>query len=697
MHYGDIIVVTYEETVGFEKTKFAVIGAIATANENEYQVIDDVVITYAEQNIEYTLSIPQGIDVSKNSNSLTSTDTLHYGDLIIVLPNENYYVEDLLVTGAVATSNENEYKVTGNVNIRATITSAIRLTVTTDLGTNQYKVKKNDTIANALTFAGVDITDNNSIGLYSDNAYTTPIANSTTLTSDTTIYTAMATLDKLTINGTKASPASTSVRGDIVIPKCITTLGSFENCLSIESIILPDSITTIPTEVFYCCYGLKSIRLPQGIESIGIRAFSCCSSLQYINIPEGVKIIGYEAFELCSNLNMAKLPNSLESIGGDAFAFCYSLMSIKIPQNVTEIVGYPFWRCFSLIEVYNLSSLSIQKGADTFGGVAQYAKEVYTDSTTSSKIQLIDDVYYYVNGEDFIAIGTKEKTIYKNLTLNEKTTEINSYAFNRVETHYTITIPGSVKTIGRGAFYETDITKIVIEEGLEELQFEAFLESDIDYMTLPNSLITIGASAFDSSNFTSINIPNNVKTIGDLAFRFSSLRTINISASVESIAEDAFIATYDLVQINVDENNKNYSSVDGVLFNKDKTKLLVYPCSKTGNSYEIPLSVTTISYYAFKDYCCLTSITISENVTDIEENTFNNYHTPIITATINSTNIATTLIEEDSNGCLIYKAETVYILTSIEDISASTYLLENFTKQATSDKAGYDMYVRNAE
>ena len=105
--------------------------------------------------------------------------------------------------------------------------------------------------------------------------------------------------------------------------------------------------------------------------------------------------------------------------------------------------------------------------------------------------------------------------------------------------------------------------------------------------------------------------------IGDWAFcDCSSLESIVIPEGVTSIGNSAFNGCSSLSSINVSENNEIYSSIDGVLFSKDKKELIIYPAGK-GNVYEIPEGVTSIGYSAFNGCSSLESIVIPESVTSI--------------------------------------------------------------------------------
>ena len=159
-----------------------------------------------------------------------------------------------------------------------------------------------------------------------------------------------------------------------------------------------------------------------------------------------------------------------------------------------------------------------------------------------------------------------------------------------------VKVPDGVQTIGDSSF-----------SGCKNLKS----------VSLPDSLKTIGSGAFqECESLTSVNIPEHVTEIGWDAFMYCrSLKTITIPASVESLRDVDFMRCTSLESINVDSANKNLVSVNGVLFNKDKTVLIQCPAKKT--SVTIPATVRAFSYYAFGDCADIKTLNIPASVEDI--------------------------------------------------------------------------------
>jgi len=150
-----------------------------------------------------------------------------------------------------------------------------------------------------------------------------------------------------------------------------------------------------------------------------------------------------------------------------------------------------------------------------------------------------------------------------------------------------------------------------------------FNRSGLTSVTIPNSVTRIGEYAFYNCYLlTSVTIPNSVTSIGNNAFsRCSGLTSVTIPNSVTSIGYTAFDQCTGLTSVTADAANPNYSSMDGVLFDKNQTTLIQYPIGKTGG-YTIPNGVTSVGSDAFSNCRGLTSVTIGNSVVSIGNSAF---------------------------------------------------------------------------
>ena len=461
---------------------------------------------------------------------------------------------------------------------------------------------------------------------------------------------------------------------------------AFQNCSNLINIKIPDRVSYIGSIAFADCTSLTSITIPNSVTSLGNSAFSGCASLTSITIPDSVTSISGGAFGNCTSLTSITIPDSVTSIGGNAFSNTALLKnqttsekyvgkwvidcdddakSVTIKNGTVGIADFAFYDCPSLTSVTIPNSVT-SMGEQAFGECVSLLGITIPNGMTS-----LDENTFY------------NCTSLTSVTIPNRVTSIGNHAFKECASLASITIPGSITEIGYEAFMGcTSLKSVTIPASVLSIDSEAFgyIDRDekiddfkIDYvkyteghryaarngfteevyfatselddgslritgyidnlssvsLIIPSEIngkqVTgIGGQAFEGcTGLANITIPDSVTEIGLEAFSgCTSLTNITIPDSVTEIGSSAFSGCSSLTAIDVEVGNNNYTSVNGVLFNKGKTELICYPAGKTDKSYNIPNSVTSIGYSAFIDCTSITSITIPDSVTSIDSSAF---------------------------------------------------------------------------
>ena len=352
--------------------------------------------------------------------------------------------------------------------------------------------------------------------------------------------------------------------------------GAFSGRSDLTSITIPNSMTSIGNSAFSGCYSLQFVNFAEGCQltNIGNEAFSNCIYLFFIAIPANVTNIGSSAFENCSCLFFVSIGSSVKSIGGSAFKDCSSLRSVSFAENsqLTTIGSCAFQNCTSL------SSITIPENVTSIGNSAFRGCSGIADIYCYAAPAILEWIYapsslakrdFKPNKETLCHVKTDKLDAFNEKFENVNVTFVeNMYDFVVDNLRYRITNIASTD--------QTDNTKDANES---HNTVELF-----GYVALPSGVVEI--PAFVNHN-------------GE-------------EYAVTSISEGVFSGCTSLTSIMVDTENMNYSSIDGVLFDKTGITLITYPAGKPDASYTIPARVTSIGNQAF--YLCegLTSVTIPE-------------------------------------------------------------------------------------
>ena len=364
------------------------------------------------------------------------------------------------------------------------------------------------------------------------------------------------------------------------------------------------------------------------VAQIGNGAFMVCTSLTSVTIPDGVTSIDEAAFWGCTSLTSVTIPDSVTSIKSKAFFNCTSLKSVTIPASVTNInIGdyalgyYEIYNTDSCEwEMYKVDGFKINYVKNTYGHM--YAlKNGFTDEACLLTNELDDGTLeitkYAGNSATYVIPGEID---------GKKVTQIGDKAFKGCAELTSITIPDGVTSIGNNAFSGcTSLETVTIPNSVTYIERNTFYGcTSLETVTIPASVTYIGDSAFyGCTSLKSVTIPESVTYIGTYAFaECYSLKYADIPANVTSIGTSPFCNCRSLENINIDEANKCYTTVDGVLYDKDKTELINYPAGKKDSSYVIPEGIRVIREKTFYGCLNLCELTIPDSVTEIESGAF---------------------------------------------------------------------------
>ena len=302
--------------------------------------------------------------------------------------------------------------------------------------------------------------------------------------------------------------------------------------------------------------------------------------------------------------------------------FCGDNLKYKFDNNKLSITGTGDMWSYSSSDApwdgfkKDIYYIDIQNGVTSIGDSALNGLVNVYDIVLPNSILTIGDHAFSYSYISYISLGNSLKSIGK-------------YAFEDCFRLQDIVIPDSVITIDDWAFSKCNQAKnLTLGNSLEVIGVGAFYGcSSFQNVTINNSVKQLGDSAFNlCSGLQSVSIGNNVESIGNCAFyRCTSLERIIISDSVKNIGEDVFYECRNISSIDVSANNKYYSSDEyGVLFDKNKTKLILYPGGNNRTNYTIPDSVTSVEKRAFYECYYLTNVNFGNGLTVIGEIAFAN-------------------------------------------------------------------------
>ena len=418
--------------------------------------------------------------------------------------------------------------------------------------------------------------------------------------------------------------------------------GLFRNCVGLEEIEIPDTVTTIDTIAFQGCTNLKSVKFGSGLTGIGHQSFSNCTSLATVIIPNSVTFIGAGAFAKCGNLSNVVLSKGLKEIGAHAFFECNSIKSIEIPKSLEStfsdyIYEYeydyqygPFGKCESL------KSVTFEEGT------IRVANGLFRNCTGLEEIVLPDTI------TTIDTIAFRDCVNLKSIRFGSGLTGIGHQSFSNCTSLTTVIIPNSVTFIGAGAFAKcSTLSNVVLSKGLKEIGAHAFFAcNSLESIEIPKSLEkTTNSYIYEyeydykygpfgkCENLKKAIFEDGATVVANHLFRNCfGLEEVVLPESITNINEYAFEECSNLKAITIP--NKCTYVGNGVFLNCKSLKEIVFPNSITGmGTYVMQgcssleravLNDTRVNIPAgtFIDCIALKEVVIPDTVQSIREDAF---------------------------------------------------------------------------
>ena len=499
---------------------------------------------------------------------------------------------------------------------------------------------------------------------------------------------------------------------NVTLPSSLKKLkaGAFRGCKSLKSISIPNKIKSIASSCFRNCTALETIHFGSGIETISNYAFAHCNSLKELSIPGTIDTIGDNAFRQCKNLKELTIHNGVSTIGYRSFMGCTSLKMVKIPNSVNSVSSYAFYNCTNLEEAVLSNQLKAinystfkncvnLKSINLPSSITRIYDNAFTNCTSFTVIKIpknvssiasnafnnagtafsVDSSNQSFASEDGVLYNAEKTTLYKfpayksgNYKTLDTITKISSYAFRKCQKLDKVTIGEGIKKINKSAFHNSSIKELSLPSTLKTIEssnneINAFdlvkitisdsnnyfcSESGILYSKDKSILcmypagktgtVTFPKEASDLSNISLKNRASKFAVASGSAvyttddgilttkgktkiYAVPSAKTsYNMGSKIKNIdkLEDAKPYMNQFQKFTVDNKNEKFSAKDGILFNKEQTKVMFYPNAKSG-SYHTPSSVSQIDTNAFSNANKLTKLIIGKNVSKCTINLYN--------------------------------------------------------------------------
>ena len=427
--------------------------------------------------------------------------------------------------------------------------------------------------------------------------------------------------------------------GSLTIPEGVTVIGegAFADLSGLKTIIIPGTVKEIKGNAFRNNVDLENVIMKEGIKTIGNYVFQKCNKLRNVELPESIENIGTGAFYICSNLQEIKIPDKVTVINNLTFAHCTSLTKVELSNNIYTIGDRSFYNC-NLTEITLPKNLKVLND-DVFGRNTNLTTIKIPEENQNFEFEQDRGMLIQNNSEnqEKSIVFITDSAIKESNTLDipEGITNIKLY----LQTAYnikTVNIPSTLKSIEANNL-PNSISAIIVDAGNQNYIVEGeclyskdkknliicFTKNEIMSKTdFAEELEIIETRAFkQAENLKKIELPDSVLRIEKyIVIENAILESLTLGEKVEYIDPEFKYATRPL-ELNISNNNPNYTVENNVLYNKDKTKLISVLYEIDGK-YTVEPHVTTIGRYAFENQVKMTEIELPNNLKILENNIF---------------------------------------------------------------------------
>ncbi len=462
--------------------------------------------------------------------------------------------------------------------------------------------------------------------------------------------------------------AYTGKRRYLTVPKelegkKVTSIGegAFAENSRLRQVTLPDSLTRVGDRAFFDCNSLREIEIPEKVEQIGDETFYGCTRLSQVSIVTNgaLKTIGAQAFAM-SGITSVNLPVNLTDLASNAFYASTNLKTVSVASgNKTfrvinnalynasgdTLLYYPAGKSGDYEVADKTISIGDYAFAYTKSQEVVFPKTLKTFGRNSFYSSSVSKVSIPANVTTFgVAMFSSSRLKEISFASELKAEKLADAMFSWCWNLETIMIPKSVCELGTDTFAASGLRKVSFADGskVTEIGGCAFRGCQIEEFHVPDGVTAIEQSTFyfcqnlkvlefgknsncqmigdeafsDCLSLEKLELPSKMRSIRSRALWNSGLKEIIIGKGIETIEEGAFSHCQKLNTIAVDSGNRIYTAENGVLFNKEKTELLIYPAGKTGN-YQIPDAVEKIRDSAFDGASKLENIYFNKKITEI--------------------------------------------------------------------------------